>query len=37
MYRKRLSRKKSNRNFKKGMGIKKKNIQPIPTRGGIRM
>lgn len=36
-YRKKLNRKKSNRNFKKGMGINRKNVQISPTRGGFRL
>lgn len=35
--RKRLNRKKSNKNFKRGMKIQKKNIKPRSTRGGYRL
>lgn len=37
MRRKKMSRKKSNKNFKKGMGTNRKNIAPAPTRGGYRL
>lgn len=36
-FRKRLNRKKSNKNFKRGMSVNKKNVQHKPTRGGIRL
>lgn len=36
MYRKKMSKKSSNKNFKKGMRVHKKNIKPRPQRGGIR-
>lgn len=37
MQRKKMSHGKSNRNFKKGMGVHKKNITPPPSRGGYRL
>jgi len=35
-FRKKLNKRKSNKNFKKGMGVNKKNIKPLSTRGGYR-
>lgn len=37
MRRKKMSRKKSSRNFKKGTGTHKKNVTGKPMRGGIRL
>lgn len=37
MKRKKMSHKKSNRVFRKGMGTDRKNIAPAPTRGGYRL
>nr|QJB20475.1 MAG: hypothetical protein [Microvirus sp.] len=36
MKRRHLSRKKSNRVFKRGMRTQRKNITPPPSRGGYR-
>lgn len=35
--RRKMSRKGSNRLFKKGLGVHKKNFQKTPQRGGIRL
>lgn len=37
MKRSKMSHKKSNRVFKKGMGTNRKNVTPAPTRGGYRL
>lgn len=37
MKRTKLSSKKSNKNFKRGMRTQKKNISPAPQRGGFRL
>lgn len=37
MRRSKMSHGKSNRNFKKGMGVHKKNVTPPPSRGGYRL
>lgn len=37
MKRKRLNKKSSNRNFKKGLGTNKKNLPKRATRGGYRL
>nr|QJB19373.1 MAG: hypothetical protein [Microvirus sp.] len=37
MRRSKMSHKKSNRVFKKGMGTNRKNVTPAPTRGGYRL
>lgn len=36
MRRQKMTRKNSNKNFKKGMKLKTRNIAPPPTRGGYR-
>lgn len=36
-FRKRLNKKKSNKNFKKGMNVNKRNIVQKPSRGGHRL
>lgn len=35
--RKKMSRKKSNKNFRKGLNTNSKNLAPPPTRGGYRL
>lgn len=37
MQRKKMSHKKSNKTFKRGMSTNRKNITPAPTRGGYRL
>lgn len=37
MKRSKMSHRKSNKTFKKGLGTKKQNIAPAPTRGGYRL
>lgn len=37
MKRSKMSRTKSNKTFKKGMGTQRKNIAPAPSRGGYRL
>ncbi|UYD39212.1 MAG: hypothetical protein [Wigfec virus K19_151] len=37
MKRSKMSRKSSNRSFKKGMGTKSQNLRPAPQRGGYRL
>jgi len=37
MAKKALSRAKSNKKFKQGTKIERKNIGPLPTRGGTRL
>lgn len=32
-----MSKKKSRRNFRKGLGVKSKNLQAVPMRGGFRL
>jgi hypothetical protein len=36
-YRKKLTRKASNRSFQRGTRVSSKNRRPIPVRGGIRL
>ena len=35
--RKRMSRRRSNRSFRKGMKVKRRNYSPSPMRGGLRL
>lgn len=37
MRRRALSKKKSKKNFKRGLKFNKKNIKPAPNRGGYRL
>lgn len=37
MRRKRMSRRASRRNFRRGTGFKKKNLRKSPMRGGFRI
>jgi len=37
MKRYKMSRSKSRRNFRRGIGVKSKNFAPMPMRGGFRL
>lgn len=37
MKRQRMTKRHSNKNFKRGMSLNRKNLSPVPQRGGFRL